>query len=196
MKNNFKLYLKTLAGDNAVFDEQSGHRVIEVNGELIEQKHCSNCGEWHPLSQFSKSRTSQDGLYYCCKECSRKKCRKYREEKKRGSLPIQTDITVESMEPVAFNEPSKGNSVAEHLDCVLKEYNALKERVAVLEQERDTVQFDIKRLTDSDIESILRECKPPMRLLFDAIKEREGRYSFYAIDKETGCTMNIVSDRQ
>jgi hypothetical protein len=44
------------------------HRI--VNG--IKQKLCTKCGKWKAENEFSKNRSSKDGLNSSCKECSHK----------------------------------------------------------------------------------------------------------------------------
>jgi len=36
-------------------------------------KKCTKCGQWKPISEFSKSKTHRDGLYSWCKECDKEK---------------------------------------------------------------------------------------------------------------------------
>lgn len=54
-----------------------------VNDEGVEEKFCPKCNEgegaWHPLTEFNKKKASYDGLETKCKDCTRKKSRKYRE---------------------------------------------------------------------------------------------------------------------
>jgi hypothetical protein len=43
-------------------------------------KICSKCGVEKNVCDFGKSKTSKDGLLYCCKECNNLRGKKYREE--------------------------------------------------------------------------------------------------------------------
>lgn len=49
------------------------HRII--NG--VECKHCYKCGEWLPLSEFSKCKKSWDGFAKSCKKCKSKEDHDY-----------------------------------------------------------------------------------------------------------------------
>ena len=63
---------------NDLFAEDSGKR-------------CSMCGRFRPLSFFSASRRSADGLQYYCKDCQRRyrqrhPTREYKYKTDRGTL--------------------------------------------------------------------------------------------------------------
>lgn len=42
-----------------------------------EEKFCSQCDMWHPLSKFHKQKQNWDGLYAFCKQCKKKLAEKY-----------------------------------------------------------------------------------------------------------------------
>ena len=56
--------------------ERIEHEIIDG----IECKHCSKCGEWKPLSEFSKDERNWDGLQCGCKECHNKTNKRWRDE--------------------------------------------------------------------------------------------------------------------
>lgn len=184
-----KLLLKALAGNDAVFDEETGHRIIEINGELVEQKYCAKCREWHSLSQFCINKNALDGLFHYCRKCNNQHTRDYKARKKGKKTSNQT----KAMEPIAPIEPSEGNSVAEHLDCILKEYTALQERNAELER-KCAEKPNYTKLTEQQIETILKENPCPPRVLFNAIMALDNRYDYYAVDKVLGTKTRIVKD--
>jgi hypothetical protein len=41
------------------------HRTVDE----VEQKHCSKCGEWKELGEFSKKKSRWDGLHGWCRAC-------------------------------------------------------------------------------------------------------------------------------
>jgi len=56
--------------------QRKQHQIL--NG--IEHKHCADCHNFKPLTQYSLSKGNWDGLKHICRECSNVRTEKYREE--------------------------------------------------------------------------------------------------------------------
>jgi hypothetical protein len=48
----------------------------------MSQKRCSKCKEVKLISEFNKDKSKKDGHYYQCKECSRLKNKRFRDDNK------------------------------------------------------------------------------------------------------------------
>ncbi|MBO5631235.1 MAG: hypothetical protein J5965_19380 [Aeriscardovia sp.] len=189
MTNKAIALLKSTIKNDDVFDDRTGHIFREVNGDIVEYKFCHYCQEWHPVADFGKNQHTTDGLQcYCRKGFSQYE----RGRKSRKVQPIiEDDIQDLLVEPE--NVPVKGESNLDALEALLtslKEEREQKElMIAKLQAEKDDLVKQSKNLdalNECDIKRVLANNVIPIRILFEAIAIRTGRYQFYAIDTETG----------
>jgi hypothetical protein len=58
--------------------------------DLADHKRCSSCGMSKPTTDFSKNRTTPDGLSYHCRRCRANREHRYRARKRARSLQPTT----------------------------------------------------------------------------------------------------------
>ena len=179
---HLRIRRKTLK-ENEALDEITGHKFVEVNGVLTEYKYCPLCKQWYVLEDFGS------GCSCYCANCRRKKQRGYKEKRRErnGYVARETKkrVAPSIMEGDRLN--INMDSLLDNLNAIYDEYVSIKKRLSVWES-------DISKLPIKDIERILREGKYPIRVLFDAIRERDERYTFFAVDKTTGLATPLVKD--
>ena len=90
------------------------------------------------------------------------------------------------------------------LDAVNREIETrvqdYKDAIYILEEENKELRAklegskDITKLSEREIETVLKYNSIPPRLLFDAIKRIDDRYTFTCHDNVSGLTHSIVSE--
>lgn len=75
----------------------------------METKVCSKCKEDKKVCEFSNSKSSKDGLLYCCKKCNNERSKKYRKENPEKVLEQQRKWRFENPEWV--NEINRKNYI-------------------------------------------------------------------------------------
>jgi HNH endonuclease. len=63
-------------------------------------KTCSQCATEKPHAEFSKHKSTKDGLFYCCKACNRERNKKYYEKNKEQVLERQKKYREENKEQI------------------------------------------------------------------------------------------------
>jgi hypothetical protein len=72
----------------------------------MEKKVCSKCNEEKNVCEFGNSKSSKDGLLYCCKECNSERGRKYTKENYQKTLEQHRKWTAKNPEWV-YNRHKK-----------------------------------------------------------------------------------------
>lgn len=72
----------------------------------METKVCSKCKVEKNICEFGKSKTSYDGLLYCCKKCNNERSQKYRKENPEKVLELTKNWTAKNPEWV-YNRHKK-----------------------------------------------------------------------------------------
>jgi hypothetical protein len=72
----------------------------------METKVCSKCSENKSVCDFGKSKSSKDGLLYCCKECNNKRSQHYRKNNPEKILELTRNWTKKNPEWV-YNRHKK-----------------------------------------------------------------------------------------
>ena len=68
-----KYYRRNRKSVKKHYSYEECHRVVKG----VKEKRCTKCKKWKDESEFSKQRTSKDGLRPWCKKCEREYTRKY-----------------------------------------------------------------------------------------------------------------------
>jgi len=96
----------------------------------METKVCSKCSENKSVCDFGKSKSSKDGLLYCCKECNKKRGKKYHSENlekhsKRMKKYYENNIDIEREKRQNWrkNNPEYNKSYYENKNEFVKELN-------------------------------------------------------------------------
>lgn len=189
-KNKKEILVSTLSSDEIL--GENGHKLTETENGIIEMKYCPHCHKWHPLAEYCKCTRNSDGLQSWCKSCN-----KERYIKTRVANNPSSDLETEQ-----FSETS--------IQTTTRTLNVILDEIREREQDRDNEisklklenimlknsQLDIDKLTDRDVEAYLKSHDIPLRILFEAIARREGRYLFSAYDTNTGMTIPIRIEQQ
>lgn len=185
MGNITKKFLKSTIKDGEVFDENTRHKIAEVDGELVEMKFCPDCRKWLALDQFNKSFKQLDGYVRTCRCCTTTQRSTWRNEHEH------------EQEHSTSNSLDFFDIINDALNKIIEEY---KGKISTLEEENKTLKAktettkDITKLTEREVETVLKFNSIPPRLLFDAIKRIDDRYTFTCYDNVSGLTHSIVSE--
>lgn len=101
-KDYYYAYLKSLLKDGEVFDEKTGTKLVESNGEILELKYCNKCKKWKPLDNFY--------LYNgkpieTCKDC--KRAYYHAHKKSKNALIESLQNKIKDLETEKTNETEK-----------------------------------------------------------------------------------------
>lgn len=190
-------YLKTTIKKGDCFDEETEHLLREVDGELVEHKFCSRCGEWHPLTDFHKCSTNADGLFCYCKGCRGIYEKELRRKKgKVEPVPIVQGETIETtvassgLQRKLDERDALNASIREEVERYELEIKRLQEENAALRRQSK----DLDHLTEAEIRRVLDKNNFPLRLLFDAMRARTGQYVITVTDTVSGMTHDIKTE--
>ena len=137
-------------------------------------KQCNMCSEHKPLFEFSKNKSSKDGLQYRCRSCDKNYQAKRREENKEYCLDYDRKYQAKRRQDFDFR-----------LRMLL---NASKQRAALKKREHTLTLEDIKELYP-------RDGKCPVfgfDLQFNSAGFRETSPSLDRIDSNKGYTRDNV----
>lgn len=181
-------FLKSTIKDGEFFDESTKHKITEVNGELVEMKYCPYCRQWLTLDKFNPSKNQYDGYIRTCKHCT----------------TVYRQKTIERVEMEQEEAEQERRPIDYILDAVNREIETrvqdYKDAIYILEEENKELRAklegskDITKLSEREIETVLKHNSIPPRLLFDAIKRIDDRYTFTCHDNVSGLTHSIVSE--
>lgn len=190
-------HLKSLINDNELFDERTGHKLTEVEGDVIELKYCTKCKSWYPIDNFYKNKSQKDGCTIWCKDCVNKN----HKEKRRAQPTVELVYKTEAE-----------NTTSQLAEELKKEIVSLEQELAVLTEENYNLQednvslqnrvasFEKERLhwkpnlTQEDVEEYLLTHNMPPRILFKSIREQDSRYTFFVRDNVSGAFCPIVRE--
>ena len=183
--------LKSTLKENEVLDETTLHKFVESpDGEIVEMKYCHICNEWHPLSDFYVDNSKVDGLNYICKTCVGRSYKKkttlgVRRSSRAVKIPSNIQLSIPDQKPDHNNGglDSILDSIREEYEKGQREIEELKKKV----KELSANTKDLTRLTNSEVEYVVKNYDVTPRLLFDAIRRQTSQYEFYAIDTVSGC---------
>ena len=194
--------LKSTIKNDDVLDEKTGHIFREVNGDIAEYKFCKYCKEWCPVEDFAKNPKSIDRLH----SYSRKGISLYRKERKQGNKgqatieQIETPRAYAELEEAEMKTQSKLEAIEEMIASLKEDEEQKGKEITLLRAENKKLAEqakDLSNLPEKDIKSVLANNKIPLRFLFEAIARLSGdRYTFFAIDKETGLPAPIKTKEE
>ncbi len=164
--------------DDEVNDKETGHKIVSIGPEVYELKKCERCGKWLPLAMFRNSRDYPDGLLPHCKGCADpRKSRKL-------VYPVRVLTPEEDVHGKAVSTINDG------VKTLLGEIESLKEQnIRLLSQKKD-----LNHLTENEIRQVLLNNDIPLRLLFDAISQKQSQYQFFCKDNISGLTIPIKTE--
>ena len=195
-------YLKTTIKEGDCFDEKTEHLLREVNGELVEHKFCSRCGEWHPLTDFYNCSANPDGLHSYCKKCYGiyEKERQRKSHWRKGKVEpvsnvrgetIETTLVPSGLQSKLDERDALDASIREDVERYELEIKRLQEEIAVLKRQSK----DLDKLSEAEIRRVLDKNDYPLRLLFDAMRARTDQYVIKVTDTVSGLTHDIKTER-
>ena len=181
--------------DGEVYDSKTGHKLTVVGEDIVEMKYCTHCGGWHTLEHFYRNSKSRDGLSSWCIDCIHAK----------NTIKKMRNMAEEFVESVAFEEEhiveenplyqlaNSLNGIAAQMDSRKAEYEA---RIADLESRLANAErkVDLTNLSEKEIETVLSSRKIQPRMLFNALKSRDSRYTFFCYDSVLGNMFPIKAE--
>ena len=189
--------LKSTLKENEILDETTLHKFVESSdGEIIEMKYCHHCNEWHPLSDFYADKSREDGLNYTCKKCLGKYYKKkttFNVRRSSRAVKIPSNIQLSIPE----QKPDNNGGLDSILDSIREEYEKGQKEIERLKKKVEELNAhtkDLTRLSNAEVEYVVKNYEVTPRLLFDAIRRQTSQYDFYAVDKVSGCTIPIKFD--
>ena len=198
--------LRQLVSPEEIFDENTGHKLSVINNEIVELKFCSKCCEWHPLGMFYNAKSCPDGLSTWCKTCTKESSNKRRLANKPAKID-SVSVSENPETPVQESqetgvEPraeiiSITSTIQDTVDRIVERY---EDRIKHLNSDIDSLKLslsekpDLTKLSEKDIETILKTHNVPPRILFNAIRSQEPRYLFSCYDTVTGLTIPIKTE--
>ena len=204
-KNNRIDSLRQLVSPNEVFDETTGHKLAVVDGAIVELRYCAKCGKWHPLDMFYANKQSKDGLASWCKSCIKQydKARHHSHSSSNtDSISVSENLSEKSQNQEKDSEPntsiaSIASALQDTFDKIVESYETkIKELNSDIDSLKRTLsqRADLTKLSESEIDTILKTNKVPPRILFNAIKRIDSRYSFICKDSITGLVTPIKTE--
>ena len=194
-KINEEIRRASLREDEA-YDPTTGHKLTMIDGDIVEMKYCPHCGEWHTLDKFyTRAGRSKDKLQSWCKKCT---ADYYRANMAKGAVKEAVETTIEDDNVVEENPlyqlADSLNDIAAQMDSQRAEYEA---RIADLESklEKGERKIDLTDLSEKEIETVLSSKKVQPRMLFNALKSRDSRYSFFCYDSVLGNMFPIKTEQ-
>ena len=178
------------------------HMLIEENGEIVEKKYCSHCGEWKPLTEFGVNNNLRDGLHTYCYECQKERAVDYRKKRKaneNNAEPTETEQVKELVvEKVVEVEVEKPTTAKDAFAVIMADFEAKDKEIARLKAELEKAKNskDLGNLSERDIKYVLDNNRIVPRLLVEALTRYDDRYVFSAYDKVTGLTSTIKVEPQ
>ena len=198
MNNKLLKTLKSTVKDNEVFDEKTGHKLVDINGETVEMKYCTCCKQWYPLSSFYRTTYGGDGFYSQCKKCLSDK---YFKRKAAAHVSKTTPVITPVPKPVQAATVSTQEKLSASInELVSKTLDGYEDRIKSLYKEISDLKSenarkrDLTKLSERDIESILQNHTVAPRILFNAIARQDKRYRFSCYDTITGLTSQIKTE--
>ena len=180
--------LRAVMAEKDIFDENTGHVLREINGELVEMKYCPRCEQWHPLGDFYAVKGGRDCLSTYCKKCNIE-----------NSSKNKQDTTVKFNTLMDENLPGDKFD-AKPVEPVVEEANSIEQLLEALKTEVTKVQTqkkDLSNLTEKEVKEVLENNQVPPRILFEAIaRQTNDRFTFFAYDKELGMTIPIKTKEE
>lgn len=181
--------------EGEVYDPKTGHKLTMVDEDIIEMKYCPHCGEWHTLDKFNRADSTKDKLQSWCRECNIAYSKAIWEKgviKEEEGATIEDDNVVE--ENPLYQLADSLNDIAAQTDSQKAEYEA---RIAELESRLAKAErkIDLTDLSEKEIETVLSSKKVQPRMLFNALKSRDSRYSFYCYDSVLGNMFPIKTEQ-
>lgn len=181
--------------DGEVYDSKTGHKLTVIGEDIVEMKYCTHCGEWYTLDHFYRNAKSRDGLSSWCIECIHKnktiKKKQNMAEGGVGSEVLEEEHIVE--ENPLYQLANSLNGIAAQMDSRKAEYEA---RIADLESRLANAKrkVDLTNLSEKEIETVLSSRKIQPRMLFNALKSRDSRYTFFCYDSVLGNMFPIKAE--
>jgi hypothetical protein len=159
------------------------------------RKICSKCNIEKEFFEFGKSKSSKDGLLYCCKECNRKRGKKYHSENlekhsKRMKKYYENNIDIEREKRQNWrkNNPEYNKSYYENKKEFVKELNrkwreSNKDKLKEYKKKnRQIINEQVKNRRQTDI----------IFNLSNRVRSRMGAYIKKSEMEKSKKTFNIV----
>ena len=191
MNNSKNNALISTLSPNEILGE-NGHKLTEIDNETVEMKYCTHCHQWHPLTEFYKNKQAKDGLHSWCKSC-------FKNRRNETRVAIIKSSNTESESYSETGEQTTARSLETILDEIREREQDRDNEISELKRENNMLKnnsLDLDKLTERDIDMYLKSHDISVRILFEAIARREGKYIFYAYDTETGLKIPIRIEQQ
>ena len=194
--------IKSTVKDNEIFDEKTGHKLVDINGQPVEMKYCTGCKKRYPLSSFYRNARWGDGFQSKCKNCFHDA---YVKRKPTFHITTTAPSTTPMSNPAPADTDTTPVSPQEKLsasinELVSKTLAGYEERIKSLYKEigdlksENARKRDLTKLSERDIESVLQNHSVAPRILFNAIARQDKRYRFSCYDTVTGLTCQIKTE--
>lgn len=183
--------------EGEVYDKSTGHKLTEVNGEIIEMKYCCNCKVWHPLNSFGPNHHAKDGLQSWCRDCQKSYNRPKHQDASEEVAIDAFDLNIEEDEEATTEPLSEEMLIVNAINAAYERNRSLQMENESLKSKINELQRDevnLNNLKEREIQTVLSSNKIPPRLLFEAIQRIDNRYQFYCVDSFTGMTSQIKTE--
>lgn len=135
-------------------------RIYDYDGKLI-KKQCGKCREIKPIEEFHKSKSSKDGFYCQCKECSNKIKKEYYKENKEERLDYRKNHYENNKEEMLLRQKGYNKKYYEnHKDKVKEKHkNYYEENKNIINEKRKDSMKEYNKKYAEENKDILLEKK-------------------------------------